>query len=359
MGAKLPQSRWEWIRNASELLLLNGGTLGPGRRMLFAAGAIGLAFLIRYLLDPLFGPDRFVFSSFYLAVVVIAFVAGVVPALVASVVVAPIAYWAFAEPSFAWGTNQGALAAIYFYTLTTAMNILFIALLKRVLAENHQRRIAAEQQAEGHAALFREFNQRSAQHLQLVAALLDALASDDRDGRYAHVVADTSSKTLAIARLHRALDSGGAAETDITAFARHMLLASVESGARQPVAIEVAGDALLLPAEQATSVAVILLEYLRALLDAGAARIALAIDAPGRTLTLSAQGAGGGALAVGLADPFARDVVKAALQQLSGALVDGERARGAALRLSLPLGDGSALPPDLTGWAAQPAGRAN
>jgi hypothetical protein len=84
---------------------------------------------------------------------------------------------------------------------------------------------------------------RSAWPFQLVAALLDALAREDRNGHFAHVVADASSKRLAIARLHRALDGGGAAETDITAFARHMLLASIKSGAavaaagwRRPVA---------------------------------------------------------------------------------------------------------------------------
>lgn len=340
-------------------MLLNGGALGNGQRLLFAAAAIGVAFMIRYLLDPLFGSDRFVFSSFYVAVVLIAFVAGVVPALIASVVVAPLAYWAFAEPSFAWKSNSAALTAIYFYTLTTVMNILFIALLKRVLADNQQRRLAAELQAEGHAALFREFNMRSAHHLQLVAALLDALATDDRDGRFADVVADTSSKTLAIARLHRTLDGNSGAETDITAFARHMLMASVETAGVQNVTIKVDGEALMLPAEQATSVAVILLEYLRALMDHDPAYVSLVVEPQQRTLILGAADKAGSPLPVRLQDRFSRDVVKAALQQLSGTLVDGTTAGIETMRLVLPRGSSRTLAPELTGWAARSGARPN
>lgn len=347
--------KWDRLQQFSELMLLNGSALGPAQRMLFALAAIAVAFLIRYFLDPLFGPDRFVFSSFYMAVVAIAFVAGVMPAIIASLLVAPLAYWAFAEPAFTWKSNNAALAAIYFYALTTMMNILFIWLLQRVLAENQKRRADAESQAEGHAALFREFNLRSAHHLQLVAALLDALASEDRDGRYAHVVADTSSKTLAIARLHRALDSGGSSETDITAFARHMLFASIDSATGNPPEIEVSGGSLIMPAEQATSTAVILLEYMRALLERSPARISLAVDADKQTMALTAVDAHGTAMPVQLEDRFARDVVTAALQQLSGSLVDSDVRGIMGLQLALPLGGSTALPPELTGWASQPS----
>jgi two-component sensor histidine kinase len=355
----MQQTSWDKVRRFSEVMLLNGGRLGPGARLVFAAAAVGGAFAIRYLLDPLFGSDRFVFSSFYLAVIAIAFVAGVVPALIASVTIAPLAYWAFAEPGFAWKSNNAALAAIYFYVLTCAMNIMFIALLKKVLADNQQRREAAEVQAEGHAALFREFNARSAHHLQLVAALLDALAKDDRDGKFSHVVADTSNQTLAIARLHRTMDGGQPTATDITAFAKHMLTAGLEPGEAPAITVKVIGDPLILPAELATSVAVILLEYQRALMLAKPAALTLRVDAAGRVLTLTAAASDGSGVPVGLDDRFSRDIVRAALQQLNGALVDSALPGVTHLRLALPLGDGRMLAPELSSWAAQAVGPAN
>lgn len=242
--------------------------LGQGRikgqyRYLAALLFVLLAFGMRLAFDPLIGDTRLAFSIFYLAVVFSAYFAGGGPAVFTAILSACLAYWAFVAPAYAMKINPESLTSMAFFGLTSAVDIYFITGMSRALREYRTEQQRAEQLAKGNADLFREFNERTTTHLQLVAALLHLRARDDVDSSYANALADASRRTLMISRVHRNLNHGAVPLTDFSGFARQLLAACVEATPNSNIRATVSGDEILLPGEQATSMATILFEFVR------------------------------------------------------------------------------------------------
>lgn len=314
---------------------------------------LGGAFGIRYALHPLFGTDRFVFTVFYLAIVLIALVAGMLPALIASVIAAPLAYWAFAEPAYSLGFKAGALAAINFFVFTAVINLLFIMVVKRLLAANRAERLRAEELARGHADLFAEFNARAANHLQLVAALLGANARES-DGNSGKALSEASRRTDLISRLHRTMDAQTNKGTNVAAFAAHLL----EGGALvngTNVHVTVSRDPVIVRTDQATSIAILLMEASRQLmaLFVNSLTVTFAETAEGIRMKMHAHGA---ALVPGTnlwSDPMIAHMVAAAVAQVQGVMKVDSGGGHWTLTLDVPAPAESAHPIMASYWTAK------
>jgi two-component sensor histidine kinase len=165
--------------------------------------------------------------------------------------------------------------------MTSSVAIYFITGMARAVAEKTAAQAKAERLAQAHATLFGELNERVTNHLQLVAALLQLQAKDEPDKAVARALAEASARTMLISKTHRSLTGEGSELLDFDAFARQLLDATLSARKHPPVRIEFENGGLWLSSEQATSVAIVLLECLNLRLaadDPGLMRIALLGD---------------------------------------------------------------------------------
>lgn len=226
-------------------------------------GLLAVGFAARLALDPLFGANH-AYTAFYPVVILAAYFFGAGPAIMSAVLSIVLAYWVFAAPALAWKWNFAAVAPALFFAFTASVSIYFITGMARALEALAEARGRAEDLARDHAQLFGELNDRVANHLQLVAAVLQLQARDESDQSVARALSEASARTLLISRVHRTVAGDADKTLDFDVFARHLLDATLAARGHPPVEIEVERQGLRLPLDQATSVAVVLLECLNA-----------------------------------------------------------------------------------------------
>ena len=193
------------------------------------------------------------YSAFYPAVVIAAYAAGVGPAVLAAVIAAPLGYLGFSG-------GEVATEGLAFFALSSSVAIFLMnAATKAKLKLDEQRR-QAQALAAGNAELFRELNERTANHLQLLAGLLRVESRGQDDSAVSYAFAEASIRTLQISRVHRGLVEDEGRLVGFDAFARLLLNGSDVGGAK--IALE--PSSVRLPTDKATSVAVVLLECLNA-----------------------------------------------------------------------------------------------
>ena len=244
---------------------------------LAAGGMAAAGFLARLALDPLFGASH-TYTVFYPMVILAAYFLGGRPAILTTGLSVVAAYWYFDRPAFAWKTDFESIAPMCFFVFTSAVSIYFITGMRTALDALAAAQGRAEKLAASHTGLFRELNERVTNHLQLVAALLQIDARDEKDTDRSRALAEASARTLLISRVHRNLAGETDKLLDFDAFAGQLLEATLAARGRPQVSAAVEAEGVMLPFDQATSVAIVLLECLNARLQLdrpGALRVSL------------------------------------------------------------------------------------
>lgn len=303
-------------------------------------------FAARLALAPVFG-DNHTYTVFYPVVILAAYFLGAGPAIGAAMLSAALAYWCFAVPVLAWKSDFTTLAPVMFFGFTAAVSIYFITGMARALEDLAVARGRAEGLARSHAELFGELNERVTNHLQLVAALLQLQARDEADQPLARALAEASARTLLISRVHRSVAGEADKTLDFDTFARQLLDATLAARGHPPVRVEVADEGLRLPLDQATSVAIVLLECLNARLDLNTpARLQVRLRGDSReaTLEVSEDFAAAGGLA-GL--DLKRHPIEAMVEQLGGRFSFRNDAGRAISSLVFPRPGALAVAPEL------------
>lgn len=219
----------------------------------------------RDALDPVFHATH-TYTVFYPGVIVAAYFFGRTPAIINAVISIVVGYWCFTAPEWAWKADFTTLLTLMFFVLTSGVAIHFITGMRRALAELAQARAEAETLAESHADLFRNLNERVTNHLQLVAAILQLQARDEDDAAVGRALSEAAARTLLISRTHRSLAGEHERILDFDSFARQLLeAATAHAGASVRINIRPGGSPI--PLDEATSVAVVLLECLNASLS--------------------------------------------------------------------------------------------
>jgi len=155
-------------------------------------------------------------------------------------------------------------------------------------------------------------------HLQLVAALLQVQARDAHDAKVSAALAEASARTLLISRVHRSLSGEEMQTLDFDAFARQLLDATLAARGAHLVRVEVDEQGLRLPMDQATSVAIVLLECLNAHLRLNApTTLRVRLRGDDREATLEISEVYGGLRGHAVID-LRRDPIDAMVEQLGG-----------------------------------------
>lgn len=307
-----------------------------------ALGLTTAGLAARYGLQPVFGANH-AYTAFYPVVLVAAYAFGARPAALAALISAGLGYWCFAAPIHRLKLDADSLTSLGFFALTSSTTIFLIHSLAKAVAATREARARAEQAAQAHASLFGELNGRVTNHLQLVAALLQLQARDAPDLAARRALGEAAAHTMLISKTHRSIAGEGGELLDFDTFARQLLDSTLAARANPPVRIEFEQGGLWLSSEQATSVAIVLLECLNARLaaeDPGVMRIGLRADRGLGHLRITEIERPLDPLAPTKSPLGAPSLIDAMVEQLHGRFSSRSAADGRVSELTFPLEGG-------------------
>lgn len=235
-----------------------------------AIGAWATAFAIRFLLADWF-PPGFPFLTFFPAVVIVAYLAGMRPALLTAVLSGLAAWWFWiGTAGFDLSVVTG--VALAFYVAVVAVDIFFIAGMEaatRKLALEVDRNAAL---ARSRDLLLREVQHRVSNNIQVVSALLRVRASSTSDPGARKALNEASSRTAMIARIQLSLSDADGRATPFETLAAPIAEDALAAAGRPDVTIEILPSPIALNAEEATPVILTMLECVNNALEHGLAQ---------------------------------------------------------------------------------------
>ncbi|MBU1383403.1 MAG: DUF4118 domain-containing protein [Alphaproteobacteria bacterium] len=261
-----------------------------------AVGVWLIAFLVRLGLDQQF-PPGFPYLTFFPAVVVATYLAGLRAGLLTSVLSGLTAWWFFiGPPGFELDPATG--LALAFYGFVVAVDIFFIDGMHR-----ERRRAEAEiernrELAESRDLLSREIQHRVSNNLQVVSAMLALQAQHTSDPDARRGLQEARGRTALIAKVQRGLHDVNGQALPFAVFARGLLDDALDAAGRTDVALTVTGGERPLSRDQSTPVSLVMLECVNNALEHGFAdrggvvRVDLSTAGNEAVLTVTDDGAG-------------------------------------------------------------------
>ena len=310
------------------------------RGYLLALLAWGVAFAVRYGLAHWF-PPGFPYLTFFPAVVLVAYYAGLRPAILTATLSGLAAWWFWIGPE-GFDLGVATLVALGFYIFVAAVDIFFI-----VGMDGASRRLAREVErnaalAESRDILLREVQHRISNNIQVVSALLslEARAAVDPGARKA--LADASARTALVARIQRSLADAEQQSAAFQSLARSIVDDALEAAAREDVSVSISSGDVALSAEEATPVVLIMLECVNNALEhafpdrPGRITIELCDDGSARTLVIADDGVGVSDAPPSEPGSLGLRIITALTRQLGGEWSLRSANPGACARLSWP-----------------------
>lgn len=310
----------------------------PGRSGLAYVGPLALvcaALVLRFLLQSVIG-EHHAYTTFYPAVILGAYLFGPWAAILITAISSLSAYWFFVRPSGDPDTPAVALASSLFFIANCGVAIYLVSTLARAL-----RRLSANQErtasvAYAHAELFRDLNERVGDHFQLVAGVLALQGKGEPDRHVADALIRAAGTSMLLARSHRQLSGRQDVEVDFVPFATLLVKAALTERQAPLDSIVIDDTNLRLPLEQATSLAVALLECTNALVE-------LKLDTPvrvslsyGETRTVLRLAKVDEMACVSIITPSSGQLLRAAVEQLGGRIWIVKEPAGSMLEVSFP-----------------------
>ncbi len=252
----------------------------PGARYWAAAALVLISLWMRVQLSPYLAGYGYI--CFYPGVILSAYWLGGRPGLMAAGLSTVIVYNFMGPAPFSFPTDGQAMVGLGFFLVSSLLLIHVLSTIRARLNTLTTKHAQVEALALGQAELFRDHAQRTTDHLQLISAILHLRARDEADPMVSRVLTNAASRTLVISRTHRAFTGGGDRLIPFEAFARKLVEAAAVRGGVPSDRVRIAGGATDIPLEQATSLGLVLLEYLNTLkAQRGTVALAVTLDEDG------------------------------------------------------------------------------
>ena len=185
---------------------------------LLAVASAAAATLARQALDP-FWPPGFPYLTFFPAVILTTFVAGLWPGILCAVLSGLAAWWFFIPPA-GFGLTSGGALTLVFFAGVVAVDIALIHGMRTALDRlNHQFVLNAELYRK-QRLLFQELQHRVANNMTFVASVLSLGRRRIRDPEAAGVLDDAHERLIALAQIHRRLYDPAAVDMPIEGYLR-------------------------------------------------------------------------------------------------------------------------------------------
>ena len=254
----------------------------PGARYWAAAGLVLISLWVRLLVSPYLA-SGYGYTCFYPGVILSAYWLGARPGLMAAGLSTVIVYNFMGPTPFSFPTDGRAMVALGFFLVSSLLLIHVLSTIRARLKTLTTKHAQVEALAMGQAELFRDHAQRTTDHLQLISAILQLRAREEADPVASQVLTNAASRTMVISRAHRAFTGGTDRRIPFEAFARKLVEAAAARGGVPSDRVSISGGARDIPLEQATSLGLVLLEYLNTLkAQRAAVTLAVTLDDDGR-----------------------------------------------------------------------------
>lgn len=317
-------------KSAISVLLMRLARI-PGARYWAAGGLVLVSLGVRLMLSPWLA-SGYGYTCFYPGVILSAYWLGGRPALMAAGLSTVIVYNFMGPAPFSFPTDGRAMVALGFFVVSSLLLIHVLSTIRARLNTLTTEHARVEALAMGQAELFRDHAQRTTDHLQLISAILQLRAREEGDPLVSRVLTNAASRTLLISRTHREFTGGADRRIPFEVFARKLVEASAARGGVPSGRVSIGGTAGDVPLEQATSLGLVLLEYLnlQKTRPGIAVSVALAQDGAERSLTLAVTEGEGPV-------PDHIPTFDAITEQLGGRLVIARGPTGGSVRITFPI----------------------
>lgn len=269
---------------------------GPIGRYGLALAATLAAFVLRFALAGWF-PPGFPYLTFFPAVVVTAYFAGLRPAILCAGLSGLLAWYYFIPPYRTFDLNFPTSVALTFYAFVVTVDVFFIDGMRKAVRELARERSLYADLAESRDLLYRELHHRVSNNLQVVGALLRLQSASIADEDARRALAEASGRIDVVTKIQRELHNAAGAPVPFRDFADAVLRDAADAaGVRVELTIE-GGEKPLHP-DQATPVTLVMLESFNNALEHGFAgrggqvHVALEQEDEAHVLTVRDNGAG-------------------------------------------------------------------
>jgi two-component system, sensor histidine kinase PdtaS len=235
----------------------------------FSLIAFALALLARFQLNGIL-PAGFPFITFLPAIVLTAFIAGVGPGILVTVLSALAAWYVFVTPAYSFALTPYTGLALAFFLVTAAIILAIIHVMQTALARLGSERIRSAQLAEQREILFAELQHRISNNLQVVSALMTLQKSSLGDAQARQALSEASQRLTLIAKLNRKLHDPANAGLDLKEFLRELCHDVSRAAGIEDAGCHVKGvEGVPLPADKAVPLALIVTELLNNSIEHG------------------------------------------------------------------------------------------
>ncbi|MCX7645131.1 MAG: DUF4118 domain-containing protein [Rhodobacteraceae bacterium] len=262
----------------------------------FAALAYATATLLRFAIDdPL--PPGFPFLTFFPAVTLTAFFAGLVEGIAVAAAGGVTAWYFFVDPAGSFAVRPDTAIALGLYTVIVSTDLFLVylahvAIVRLRAAEERTRALA-----EARELMFMELQHRVSNHLQVVSSLLKFQRRGVTDPAAQRALDEASARLALVARIQRQLHDPSSQAIDIARFLKEMSRDIVEAaGAAGRLRVEVEAEPLTVEADQAVPFGLVAAELLSNAVEHGFA------DGGRGTIRVGLARAGDGAVRLTVAD---------------------------------------------------------
>lgn len=310
----------------------------------FAAAAFAIALGLRFALDGTL-PHGYPFLTFFPAIILTAFFAGTLEAVILALAAGMAAWYYFVEPARSFALDGQTLLALSFFTLIAATDIFLVHLAQRAIDRLQAAEERARALAEARELMFMELQHRVSNHLQVVSSLLKFQRRGVRDASAQRALDEASARLALVARIQRQLHDPSSQAIDIARFLREMSRDIVEAaGAGGRLRVEVEAEPLTVEADQAVPFGLVATELLSNAVEHGFAgggrgtiRVGLAqAGSDAVTLTVADDGRGlPEGFEIDSAPGLGMTIARQFAEQLGGRLTM-RRAGGTVAELTFP-----------------------
>lgn len=255
------------------------------------------AWALRMALNHWF-PPGFPYLTFFPAVVITAYFAGLRPAVLCAVLSGVAAWYYFIPPYRTFEVSFPTSVALAFYAFVVVIDIFFIDGMRKALRQLEEERSRYAALAESRDLLYRELHHRVSNNIQVVGSLLRLQAAGVADEDARHALNEAGGRIALIASIQRELHNAVGEPAPFRTFAEVVLTeASQAAGAK--VALSIAGGEQPLHPDQATPVTLVMLESFNNALEhgfgeVGSGEVRVDLDQSGATHVLTVRDNGDG-----------------------------------------------------------------
>lgn len=314
-----------------------------GLGIMFALATFAVALMARLALDDRL-PAGFPFLTFFPAVIVTTFLAGLWPGILTALLSGLASWYFFLGPNQSLDLTPGSALALGFFGLVVAVDIAVIHIMNVALerlAEERNRSARLTQQTQ---VMFSELQHRVSNNLQLASSLIAIQKSKVKDPEARRALEEAAGRLSTLGRLHRRLHAPHDGPMDMEPFLRELCEDILKTSGAERIDCTVRAAESDLPPDTLIPLALILAELVSNALEHGfpngeAGRIGVDLRADEGELVLTVHDDG-----AGLPDGFSLTrpsslglkIVNSLAAQIGGTFsMTGSRGQGTTARLVL------------------------